>query len=361
MPRKATFPPKLSLHKASGQAKVRYKSRDYYLGPWGSDEAARNYAELIKRLADHQDTEPDQARPLTVAEAVSRWNADEGKRYSGVELDHYQRAIACLLAERASVRMSDFGVADLERVRRTMISKDWSAGVVNRRISRLRTMWRWLERQGIAPRGSWDHLRSLPGIPRHDKRVRQTQPRKPATWADLVAVCKCAPEPIRSMLLLGWYAGARPGEICQMRLADIDRTDEVWVYRPARHKNDWRGQDRAIPLGRVCQRILSRFYTENIHRNIHAYLFVPDGVRKRRKRLHFQTNVYTRAVMRAARRAGVQITPYSLRHSFRLRVSREVGLEAARAAMGHSTVDTTLAYAAGADLELAKAAAKKVG
>ena len=53
--------------------------------------------------------------------------------------------------------------------------------------------------------------------------------------------------------------GMRPGEVVQMKPGDIDRSAEVWVYRPERHKNEWRGQERTVPLGPKAQAALGPF------------------------------------------------------------------------------------------------------
>ena len=50
MARKATWPPRVQRHRASGQARVRVRSKDYYLGVYGSDQAKRAYVALLDRL-----------------------------------------------------------------------------------------------------------------------------------------------------------------------------------------------------------------------------------------------------------------------------------------------------------------------
>ena len=43
--------PKMTLHKPSGNARVRLFAKDYYLGKWGSPEAAREYKKIIAQYA----------------------------------------------------------------------------------------------------------------------------------------------------------------------------------------------------------------------------------------------------------------------------------------------------------------------
>jgi hypothetical protein len=47
MPRLVNKLPKYSLHKRSGQAKVRFNGKDTYLGRYGSPESKEAYAEFV--------------------------------------------------------------------------------------------------------------------------------------------------------------------------------------------------------------------------------------------------------------------------------------------------------------------------
>ena len=58
-------PPKYQLHKATGQARVRIKGRDIYLGKYLSPESKQRYRQVIADWLKNQDrvTRPDSARP----------------------------------------------------------------------------------------------------------------------------------------------------------------------------------------------------------------------------------------------------------------------------------------------------------
>ena len=58
------------------------------------------------------------------------------------------------------------------------------------------------------------------------------------------------------MVRLHLLTGMRPGEVCSMRLCDIDRSGDVWKYSPEGHKTEHHGRSRVILLGRKAQRIL---------------------------------------------------------------------------------------------------------
>ena len=115
--------------------------------------------------------------------------------------------------------------------------------------------------------------------------------------------------------MLQWHTGMRSGEVRIMRPIDIDRRGEVWVYRPSKHKNDWRGQPRFVVLGPTCKEVLTAFLADCAPEQ---YLFRPVITCAKD---HYGCDTYAKAVRRAALAAGVPtFHPYQCRHAFKLRV-----------------------------------------
>jgi hypothetical protein len=56
MPRLVNKPPSYSLHKASGQARVKYNGKTTYLGKFGSPESHQRYASFIAQLPKPNET-----------------------------------------------------------------------------------------------------------------------------------------------------------------------------------------------------------------------------------------------------------------------------------------------------------------
>ena len=184
----------------------------------------------------------------------------------------------------------------------------------------------------------------------------------------------------------------RPGEVCSMKAGEIDRTGEVWQYRPAQHKTAHHGKQRVIFIGKRAQEVLLPFLDG---RPADAFVFqpieavaeirlrrregrtTPDGYgnmvgsnRKRRPKkmpgARYSNDSFRRAVNRAAdlanekaildaKKAGREITeserpvpswnPNQLRHSFATKVRAQFGLEGAQVVLGHSSADITQIYA----------------
>ncbi len=342
-------------HKASGKMRVRVNGKDILLGPIGSEEAERNYRDLLKQLAAAPPPVPERRSGLMVAEVVERFLLHAQKRYSqeGREASQFGLAVGPLLAECASLPAADVGARHLHRVRERMVALGWSRGVIARQTGRLRSVWRWAEMEDLVPEGRWSALRALPPLGAADRRVKDSEPRQAASWEVLARVCRQSPPACRAMLLVGWWSGARPGELRRMVPVEIDRSADVWLFRPTKHKCAWRGHARVIALGPRCQRVLTPWLEG---RGAEEWVF-PSGPGR-----CYTMGSLSNAVGAAAERAGAKgFCAYQARHSARRNVTRAAGLDEARAILGHRTLEQTAEYASGQDLETAMEVARKMG
>ena len=155
-----------------------------------------------------------------------------------------------------------------------------------------------------------------------------------------------------------------------MRLCDIDRSDDIWIYTPHKHKTQHKGKFRLIPILPESQAILIPSLIDKRDRP-EEYLFRPvDAVflinlekrakRKskvqpsqrcrKKKRKHpfrpcYTKDAYYNAVKRAAERAAVpHWSPNQLRHTQATEINSTLGLEAARILLGHESEETTKIY-----------------
>ncbi|MFK7821623.1 MAG: tyrosine-type recombinase/integrase [Planctomycetaceae bacterium] len=164
---------------------------------------------------------------------------------------------------------------------------------------------------------------------------------------------------IWSMIQVELLTGMRPGEVCQLRLREIDRSGEVWLFTPASHKSEHHGRKRVIPIGPKAQAVILRFATADAE----AFVFRPkeasDGNVRARGEC-YQRNSYTQAVARGCKRAGVKFTPNQLRHTAGTRIREVANLDAAQVVLGHSDRRTTEIYAE-ADTRLAVDVIRRIG
>lgn len=382
MPRSRKFPPTPHSRK-DGTSFVRIwengKPREVYLGKTGSPEAQQKYAQVVAELAAKM------TQPATLPLALSQWtvadvcgqfldHADDSYSARGKEAKQYGYALRPVTVLFGTLPARDFGAEHLERVMVSMATGDWmdaatreeyaslriatawSRSVVSRRLTRVRTVWRWAEMRKLVPPGSLAALAPVRVPVRDDPRFRRTPPRQAATDADFETVCAECPPAVAAMLRLLYWSGMRPGEVRIMRPADIDRTGDVWRYTPREHKNDWRGQSRVVSLGPECQKILAP-WLEGCGEE--EYLFRP--ISRTAVNDHYTSEALSHAVSKAAQRAGVSFMAYSLRHSAKQRLTRAHGLDKARAVLGQKSILSTDGYASGIDQDQADDTMRKAG
>jgi len=409
MARRAQFPPPITRHK-SGQARIRVAGEDIYLGVYGSEEAQAAYARVVTQL---QHAGGASGQPATLLQALER--ATVGRVVAsfldhaqleydprGREYEQFRQSVRPLVRLYGPTPAEQFDVDCLEAVRNAMTSGSWmtaeelaqarhrrrpaglARNTANRRVNRLRLLWRWAEKQKLVPRGAYAGVAVLRPIPEHARRVRHTKPRRPTTRADLNAVVPFCPPQIAAMLELQWLSGMRSCEVRGMCRADIDRDGPAidgvksWLYRVQKDfdKNAWRGEDnhapRVVALGLECQRIIMPWLRDH-----DGFLFRP-AHRHRQKLDHYTCYTYAQAVRRACRRASIVLTrgqdllvrerwarrikivPYGGRHAAKMRITKELGADAARAVLGQKSIQTTTHYGE-IDVQHAAEAMAKLG
>jgi integrase len=362
MARKATFPPRIHKH-SSGQARVRWKGQNYYLGVFGSAAAQAAYAQLVEDIRS-TGTVAGKSRQgsLTVKALVAEWDRHMDRRYPATsrEPKWFRRALAVVLRLYGHQPATTFDTLALMNVQAAMASGSWMRdeerqyaearrqpigwcrNQVNRQLVRIRTVWRWAESRKLVPAGTWSSLLTVEGLGRNDPTVRHTQPQGAALFEDLRAVLRHCGPAVKAMLLLQWWSGCRSGEVRQMTREEIDTSGEVWYYRPVKHKMAYKGQDRVIPLGKKCQSVLAPWLGKS------GYLF---EARPGRPYTMFS---YAQHVRRAAQKVGLTgFHGYLCRHAAKQRLTRDFGLDAARAVLGQKSLGTTNGYASQQDLKTA--------
>lgn len=376
---KKKWPPSLLHFRPRNLSYSRVNGVNHYFGPWdveadaASPEAKASYGRFIASLAAGQTPAPSRAAPpATVADVAAAWWEHEAPRHAEKERDNYRLSLEPLLRLYGPTEASQFDAAALEVVQLAMASGSWltpeekeagriswCAGVVNKRISRIKTVWRWAERRRLVPAGAWSNIRILPGLRRNDRRVRHSPKRRAATWDEVRDVARHAPPAVRAVLLVMWWSGMRPAEAYTMTAGEIDTTGDLWIYRPDKHKTAHLGHARAVPLNRKAQAVLRPWLAKTDAPTLP--LFRPKRRTDGHQALVYNDDSFAQAVKRSAARAGRKgVTAYCIRHSVKNRATRLCGLDAARSLLGQASLSSTAGYGDAADLELAKEAARRL-
>lgn len=382
MPRRDSLP-SYRRHRPTGQAVVTLTSpdgtrRDYYLGPYGSQQSKREYARIIgewnaagRSLHRIGPTLTD----LTVNELLlAFWTHAQG-RYrqpdgtSTSELESFRYTLRPVKELYGHTLARDFTPLALKAVRQKMVEAGLSRRVVNQRVSRIKYVFKWAVSETLVDAVVFQALATVEGLKQGRTDARESAPIEPVSDDDVEATLAKLNRHVAGMVRFQRLTGCRPQDVCNLRRCDIDTTGEIWFYRPPQHKNAWRGKDRVIAIGPKAQAVLAEFPTEDPT----DYVFSPARMMVERMKMlrdcrrtpvqpsqlcraasrprrkpgwKYTPNGYRLAVIRAAALAGVSHWhPNQLRHSRGTEVRKQFGLEAAQVVLGHQKASTTEIYA----------------
>lgn len=405
-------PPKLGLHKASGQACVHWQNKRHYLGVYGSREASEAYARFlttINELAEGEEAAPEPPKVgwITVVElCAAYWMHAQGYyTAAGQPSGHarkLKRRIDILVEHFGTLPVNEFTAKRLKAIQDALVREGYSRVGTNERIAAIRRIFKWGVSEDLVPAAVHQALACVAGLSKGRTKAPERPPVLPVDDDVVEATLPFLGAVVADMVRFQRYTGARPGEVCAIRPMDVDRSGEVWTYKPEHHKTEHHGKDRTIFVGPKAQDVLRPY----LLRPADAYCFSPkeaaEDCREARhaarvtpmncgcvpgdkKTRHpkrqpgdcYRKDSYGRAITRGiakankARRkeaaeAGVKPvllpswSPNRLRHAAATEVRRQFGLEAAQVTLGHSKADVTQVYAE-RDQDLARTVALKIG
>jgi integrase len=272
MPRPRNQVPTYRLHKQSGQAIVTISNggtrRDVLLGKYGTPESRTEYQRV---LAELNTSGPAAAviratgTNITVNElllAFIQWAETHYRTLQGeptTEIGEMIWSVAPLKELFGDALAREFGPRSLATVRQRMIERGWCRSLINRRIDRVKRVFKWATAEELVPVHVYQALRTLAGLRKGRTEARESDPVKPVDLAHVGAVLPFLNRHLRCMVELQRFTGMRPNEVCRLTLGEVDRSGEVWLYRPSQHKTAHHGKDRVIPLGPRARAALVAF------------------------------------------------------------------------------------------------------
>ncbi len=360
-------PPGYCHHKASNRAYTRINGKQIYLGAYDSKESREKWAKIVTdwsagNLDKYGESVSISRLCIVYVKHAEKYYVKDGKQTS--EVCRVRSVLRTLVEECGNLKTDQFTPKHLEKVRNRLMKKDISRPVINGYVSLIIRTFKYGVVEGCVPAPVWQALKALPGLRKGRTKAKEPKPILPVHPFDVIKTLREMGPVVKRMVRLHLLTGMRPGEVCSMRLCDIDRSGDVWKYAPGSHKNEHHGRSRVIMLGRKAQRILQPL----LNRSEKSYLFSPEELTKAAGvagRLHYSQRYdresYTRAIARAAKRAGVdQWSPNRLRHTYATIIRKRYGLEAAQILLGHSKADVTQIYAE-RDLQKAEDVVREVG
>ncbi len=337
MPRLSSHIPKYSRHKQRNQAFVLLDGKQRMLGSFGSSESRQKYNRLIslwmgndrclptgwKQLIGEptftKESNPNKKssakviessppRETTVGEVLAAY-VPFAKVYYKENRTYEQVVQLCRLLRQSHERtaVTQFGPEQLQQLRNAWVISGWGRKHTNDMIKRLVALFRWAAEKSASRKARlrvplivWQTLKTIRGLPKgrplftyegdviygedgepiiplegripppvDDRSVNRTLPHLPKIPADMVRFQQ--------------VTGCRPGEVCSLRPCDVDLSNEVWLYRPSKHKTMHVEDDdgRVVAIGKVAQEVLLPY----LERNPTEFCFSPQDSEKLRRAL----------------------------------------------------------------------------
>ena len=295
---------------------------------------------------------------------------------------------------------ADFGPKAFKAIRQTLIEAGHSRQYINKLMPVITRAFKWAAAEELIPGSVYHALRTVEGLKRGRTTARETEPVKPVANEVVEATLPHLPVVVADMVRFQRLTGAGREKSAILRPCNMDRSKEVWEYRPADHKTAYRGRERIIYVGPKAQAVLLPY----LLRDAQVHCFSPaeseqkrhlEMRAKRRTRVQpsqlqrrkarpkrvprtaYTKDSYQRAIKRAILKANRQRTEEAadmgidplllphwhanqLRHTKATEIRREFGLEAAQVSLGHAKADVTQVYAE-RDARLAVEVARKTG
>jgi len=172
MPNRSRRIPQYRHYKPKDLGVVRIDGKDEYLGKYNSPESWEKYHRRIAEwLAGDQQSqpEPDAITAFTVTELLAAYWQFAKTYYSkgGAPTKKpscMKEALGPLRTLYGRSQVRDFGPKALKAVRQHVIDQGLSRCLINRRIGRIKRVFKWAVAEELAPPSVYHGLQALPGL-----------------------------------------------------------------------------------------------------------------------------------------------------------------------------------------------------
>src|ERR1019366_1179540 len=187
--------PKLSHHRASGQAVVRLGGKDFYVGPWNTQVARNEYDRLVGEwLAGGRQAPTAATSSKTVTEIMAAFWEHAGNYYrypDGTptkEISSFRDALRPLRRLYGHTPAEDFGPLALKTVRQAMIDTGLCRTTINHRVGRIKRMFKWAVENELIQTSVFHGLQAVGGLKAGRSGARESEPVRPVPEAFVKAV-----------------------------------------------------------------------------------------------------------------------------------------------------------------------------
>ena len=287
--------PKLNIEKVPKQCNDRGRSYSWhngkrvYHGVAGTPEANRNYQRFVHNLTKEPSLSPlpdtgantgtsGGGNDVLVAELCDVFLKYAVKAKSPSDYSNYKTACEGLLRYAGSTT-AEFDAFLLLQVQSGFVEADYARTHCNKLINFCVHIFKWGEVRRLVPPGKSIQLQAVE--PLRNGATRETEERTEVPDEMIERTLPFLLPVYRAFVRILRSTGARPSEICRMKIVDIDRDDhDAWVYKPKHHKTARSGKRRIIAFGKEEQAILLPYLSKEPNATVFAPL---DAVSEHKK------------------------------------------------------------------------------
>ena len=347
-----------------------------YLGLYGTPEAEKEYRRVVAEwnIGIITPNKTDTAG-ITVAELVLRFLKEREGKVSPTQWDNERRIGEVLVSLYEDTNAAAFDINCLRIVRNVWIQNGYVRQKINERTMVVKGMFRWGASYKIVPASVWHELQTLLPIKKGEYNLPESRERQTVSLTDIEKTLAELSPILRAMVIIHLATAARPTEICEMRIENINRqSKDLWEVKLNHHKMDYRENAKpkilflAKPEIDVLLPLIGQRTEGYIFRPIDAILYdkqrrangvvhvkkqpsraARDAERAENPKLKvgecYDFTAYRKAIYRACDRAGVaRWFPYQLRHTGVTLIGLEHGMAAAQHTAGHKDSRVTERY-----------------
>ena len=337
MGRKKNTVPTHLCRSDSGMGYIKWGVQLYYTSI-EPVEASRRYHEYCRNveLFGHP-SPPKVLTSITTADLAARYHAHVIKTKPPESKEDRPVGVAMKWLAQVDCPADQFTPAKLVGLRQQWVDDGQSVSTISKKHNYVLCAFRWAAQMDLVPATVWTSLTTVQKI--KPGRSAAKQPRKvhPVSDEHLDCVIPFLKPDVAAAVEFQRLTGCRSAEVLGVTMAQINGN----IYRPVKHKNAWRGKARTIHLGNRALSLIAKWATEDPSRPLF---------------LSMNSAEYGKRIKRACVRADApHFSPHMIRHAHGTLVRAKYGLDAAQAALGHSSARTTEIYA-----EVSQALARKV-
>ena len=244
-----------------------HNGKRIYHGVAGTPEADRNYKRFIHDLTKEPPSFPPEtgtnigtagANNVLVAELCDKFLKHAVKLKSQSDYSNYNTACGGLL-RYAGYTTAEFDAFLLLQVQDGFVEAGYARTHCNKLVNFCIHIFKWGEVRRLVPPGKSVQLQAVEPL-RNNGIARETEDRTEVPDEVVERTLPYLLPVYQAFVKILRRTGARPSEICRLKVSDIDRKDpEIWFYKPKHHKTARSGKRRVIAFGREEQAILAPY------------------------------------------------------------------------------------------------------